>query len=383
MRHATTCGVHILIVSHHGLPHVGGVEALVDQEIKALVEQGCAVTHVTSDLLGNAETPQYPASVEVIRIPAWHGLERGARIAYPIFSPRILLVLWRTVGKADVVHVHGFIFLSSVAAIVLAALRGKPRILTDHGGIMPMASPRLNVLMKTASNTLGRITTSLANKLIAYNTRVLKDLERLAGRVDKSLFLPYPVNVDLFYPPCAADRRAARAALGWSDDRPRVLFAGRITPDKGCLLLLDAKSDRFDLVFVGPGNPDILGLPRPGVTYLPAKPQQELAKLYHAADLLVLPSIPGREGFPVVVRSALACGLKVVMSYESGYAPYRGIPNLLFCEKLSSSDLRTAIETALSMPAQPQGADKQFSLTPAEWVRRIYSGVTPTVPTTR
>jgi len=365
----------VVIVSHHALPHVGGVEVLVDQEIRALVSEGRTVTHVTSDLMGSAETPTYPADVRVVRVPAWHFLERKARLAYPLFSPSIFTTMWRAIGEADAVHVHGFIFMSSVVATLLAALRGKPVVLTDHGGIMPLSSGRLDLLMKAVSFTVGRFTTRIAKKLIAYNIRVLRDLERLSGRVDKSLFLPYPINTQLFHPPSPEERAAARRELGWSDQRPKVLFAGRITADKGCLLLLAAKSDAFDLVFVGPGNPDILELPRQGVTYLPPRSQRDLAKLYHASDLFALPSRPGREGFPIATRAALACGVKAVMSYEEGYEPYRRIPNLWFCEHLFAANLRATIEKALRAPLQRVVDDPDFGITPAEWVGRIYAGI--------
>jgi D-inositol-3-phosphate glycosyltransferase len=381
MKHSSRINRHVVIVSHHGLPHVGGVEVLVDQEIRALVADGYAVTHITSDLMGNAEAPVYPPGVHVIRIPAWHFLERKARLAYPVFSPRLIVALWRAVGKADVVHAHGFVFTSSVAALIVAAMRGKRRILTDHGGIMPMPNRTLALLMNATSSIFGRITTSLADKLVAYNMRVLGDLERLSRRSDKSLFLPYPIKSDIFKPPTSEQRAAARAQLGWTGERPTVVFAGRITPDKGCLLLLEAKSACFDLVFVGPGDPDILQLPRPGVMYLPAMPHRDLLRIYHAADLFVLPSKPGREGFPLAVREALACGLKVVMSYESGYAPYRQIPNLYFCEELSPAGLRTTIENGLQAPTRPQVHDDQFGLTPLEWIRRMYSGILPLAKT--
>lgn len=371
----------ILVVSHHGLPHVGGVEVLVDQEIRVLAEAGCEVAHVTSDLLGQGQSPSYPPQVRVIRIPAWHGLERRARLAYPIYSPRLLSVLWREVRWADVVHAHGFIFLSSVAALSLAAYFGKPRLLTDHGGIMPLATPLLDSLMQIAARAFGRWTTRQANRLVAYNRRVLNDLEYLSGTRRKSLFLPYFVNSALFHPPTPGERQRLREQLGWDDERPRVLFVGRITADKGILLLLEAHrlivahSD-IDLVICGPGDPDLLKLPRPGVIYLPPRPQAEVAELYRAADLLVLPSKPGREGFPLVVREALASGLKVVMSYEPGYAPYRAVPNLFFTDSEPRAIAQT-IEATLALPAQPPGNQPELSPTPREWLSRLYGPYVP------
>lgn len=366
-----------LIVSHHGLPHVGGVEWLVDREIRALLDAGWDVTHVTSDLLGQAEMPQYPRPIRLVRVPAWHILERRARLAYPLFAPRLWRVLWHEVGQADVVHAHGFIFLSSVAALLIARARRKPRLLTDHGGIMRFDHPFFDALMRLAAAMLGRTTCRLALKRVAYNARVLADLDRLAAGQGRSLFLPYPVDRQRFYPVSAARRQELRHQLGWPADRPKVLFVGRITPDKGILLLLQAKTAAFDLVFIGPGNPDILQLPREGVEYWPARPQAELVPFYQAADLFVLPSRPTREGFPLVVREALACGQRVVMTYEPGYEPYRVWKNLTFTAPEPAA-LRTAILTALATPPVAEDpATQDLDLAPHVWLSRLYQDLVP------
>src|SRR5262245_27447563 len=111
--------MHVLIVSHLALPHVGGVEVLVDHEIRALMAAGHQVTLVTSDGTGQAQTPIYPSSVKVQRVSAWHVLERRFHLPFPIFSPWLLVALWRAVAAADVIHIHGCMFLSSLTAAVL------------------------------------------------------------------------------------------------------------------------------------------------------------------------------------------------------------------------------------------------------------------------
>lgn len=365
--------MRVLVVSHHGLPHVGGVEVLVDAEIQALAAAGHSVVHVTSDLLGQAQAPAYPPGVRVVRVPALHLLEHTARLAYPLFHPKLWRLLEKEVRRADVVHAHGFIFLTSVAALILAKRHKKPTRLTDHGGIMPLRNPLLNFGLELAAKTLGRVTTRRADLLVAYNQRVLHDLETLAGSRRRSLFLPYPVRTDLFHPPTAQRRAALREALGWTDGRPRVLFVGRITADKGVLLLLEALAPEFELVICGPGDPNILGLPRPQVQYLPPRPQEEIAKLYQAADLLALPSRPGREGFPLVVREALACGIKVVMSYEWGYQPYRRLPNLRFAENLEPAMLRKTLLASLNQPFDSTPAPVDLCPTQEQWLARLYN----------
>jgi glycosyltransferase involved in cell wall biosynthesis len=361
----------VLVVSHHALPHIGGVELLVDKEIRALCARGRSVVLVTSAAGVPSAPAELPREVRVVRVPAWNGLERHCHLSFPIFSPRLLLRLWEEVGRCDVVHVHGLLFMSSVVALLVARLRGRPCILTDHGGIQRYGSAIATVLARVGMETIGRLSALLATRLVSFNSRITALLQRLAAP-HKTLFLPNPVDRSVFGPPSPQQRRAARQRLGWADDRRKVLFVGRLIPDKGVPLLLQATDPSYDLVFCGPGDPAILGAPLPPrVEYLPPRPQAELVSVYHAADLLVLPS--RREGFPLVVQEALVCGLPVVLSNDSGYAPYADLPGLHFCEQ-SPASIRQAVLRGLAegpAPASPELED--LCPSPDAWLDHLYA----------
>lgn len=358
--------MNVLIVSHLALPHVGGVENLVDLEIRALAAEGHRVTLVTSDGGGAGEQPTYPTSVTVVRVAAWHLLERRFGIPYPLFSPRLAWALWRELGRADAVHAHGFLFLGSAVAALFAKLRGVPSVLTDHGGAQKFASRPATVLARMGAETLGRMTTMLAGRAVAYNGRVAALLAKYRRRNDVA-FVMNPVDGERFFPPTPEERAEARRALGW-DARPRTLFVGRLIATKGVPLILAAADPSFDLVFCGPGDAGLLGpLPRAGVEYLPPRPQADLRTLYHAADVLLLPA-EVREGFPLVVQEALCCGLPVVLGYDPGFEPYRGLPGLVFTERTVDA-LRAAIRTALTPRCHPPS--RPFPTT-REWVRELF-----------
>ena len=163
-----------------------------------------------------------------------------------------------------------------------------------------------------------------------------------------------------------------------------MLFVGRLLPEKGVGLLLAARDPEFDLVFCGPGDASLLGMPLPpGVEYFPARPTAELVSLYHAADLLVVPSSL-REGFPLVIQEALACGLPVVTCHDPGYEPYRRLTSFLLCRRDVAS-LRQAIQQALGAMAKRSAKEAVPGLAemfpePQVWLECLYAGLADGAP---
>jgi glycosyltransferase involved in cell wall biosynthesis len=108
--------------------------------------------------------------------------------------------------------------------------------------------------------------------------------------------------------------------IPFSMRRKRVIFIGRISKEKGLAVLLEAwrvwGTDAPELVIVGDG-PDLLELSERfagiKVRWLgklkPLDTIEELGK----SQLLVFPSICF-EGFPMVIREALACGVPILAS---------------------------------------------------------------------
>jgi len=132
-----------------------------------------------------------------------------------------------------------------------------------------------------------------------------------------------------FGPAGPADPATAGIQPEWGG---RLLFVGRLDPDKGPVTALEALArlpDGSTLTVVGPGHAEDrlalvgraeeLGLTR--AVRFDQRPRSELAPLYREADVLVFPS-RWEEPFGLTPLEAMACGTPVVATCLGGSAEY-------------------------------------------------------------
>ncbi len=140
-----------------------------------------------------------------------------------------------------------------------------------------------------------------------------------------------PPGVDhAFFSP--GDRMGARQGLGL-DDRPTLLFVGRIQPLKGLTVAVEALSmiERRDARLVVVGGPSGEHGPAEAarvhelieerglserVTFIEPQPHHALSTLYRSADVVLVPS--RSESFGLVALEAAACGVPVVAAAVGG-----------------------------------------------------------------
>jgi glycosyltransferase involved in cell wall biosynthesis len=314
--------MRVLFASHYALPHLGGIEVAVDAVARVLAARGHDVCHVASRARrAGEEEGAEPDGYRVLRVPALNVQEERLGVPYPVFAPSLLPILRREVARADVVHAHGVLYQSAALALWLARVApGRPvRAVTEHVGHVDYASPVLDAAQRAAFATIGRAAARSAEGIVVLNDKVEAEMRALApGRLIARIH--NGVDGGRYRPPEPGERERLRAALGW-DERPRVLFVGRLVAKKGldhALAAALAASGAWELVVVGPGEPP-RGTP-PGVELLGAVAPARAAELYRAADAFLLPS--RGEGFPITAQEAMASGLPVVLADEPGYAPY-------------------------------------------------------------
>jgi len=316
--------MRVLFVSHYATPHIGGIETVIRALRRELRKRGHEVVHVASSASHLSSEALGYDDEGVIRVPALNVLEDRLGVPYPIFSPRLGRVLAREIARADVVHAHGLLYMSSVLALRWAKLRrggarGPVRVLTEHVGHVPYESALLDRVESMAIGSVGRLSVRAAETVIVLNRKVEAEIEAL-GPHGPIVPIPNGIDTTLFRPAMNGERLALRRELGW-DDTPRVLFVGRLVAKKGldtALAATAAADGAFRLVVAGPGPLQPQGIR--GVDVLGPIPSERVAELYRAADALLLPS--RGEGFPVAVQEAMASGLPVVMTNDPSYARY-------------------------------------------------------------
>jgi glycosyltransferase involved in cell wall biosynthesis len=259
-------------------------------------------------------------SLDVRVIPL--AIER--RIA-PWLDLRALAALRRLFVHERFDAVHSYSPKGGLLAMLAARLSGVPvRIHTFTGQVWANRTGAMRLLLKTAD----RVTARCAN-LVLVDSISQRDFIRREGVIPPSRRCEVPgggsisgVNLNRFKPDPEA-RRRVRRDLGVSDDAVLLVYAGRLTRDKGVLDLARAfatvafRNPALHLVLVGPDEENVT----PGIRsiagdhadrlrfhdYTPA-PERFLA----AAEILCLPSY--REGFGVVIIEAAACGVPAVAS---------------------------------------------------------------------
>lgn len=166
---------------------------------------------------------------------------------------------------------------------------------------------------------------------IAGTERAAKALHQLGYRGPLAIVPQFGVDLDRFRP-SAAHRRERRATLGIGEDTMVVGFAGRLVPEKGVGVLVEALTQlpAAHLVILGEGRERarLASLAaRSGldgrVRFAGRQPSWDMAGWLPAFDVLVLPSLTTThwaEQFGRVLVEAMACGVPVVGS-DSGEIP--------------------------------------------------------------
>lgn len=288
----------------------GGVGTHVRSIVPSLVTAGADVTvcgpRATDELFGfsGGGARFIPVQISAGLAPAADARAAGA--------------LRRALAGTELVHAHGL-----RAGLVTAAARrlaggGAPSVLTLHNALQDGGGLRRRVLEQ-----LERVTVREADVVLAASADLAENARRLGARDVRFA----PVSA----PPLPAPTRTrteVREELGIVDDRALVVAVGRLHPQKGYDVLLDAVARWSTDSRVRPAPLVVVAGDGPLHGELAARVQRELlpvtllgrrddvADLLGAADLCVLPS--RWEARSLTAQEALRAGTPLVATRAGG-----------------------------------------------------------------
>jgi glycosyltransferase involved in cell wall biosynthesis len=270
---------------------------------------------------------------------------RPARDAATVARLRGWLATWRP----DVVHAHGVrAGALSAVAIVLLRRAARPRLVVTVHNAPPDGHAAAAVHAQ-----LERVCARRADLVLCASADLLARL-RARGAADAEQF---DVPAAPGRPPTATEVAAARRELS-ADGRPIVFAAGRLAPQKGLDVLIDAAAHWRDrdprpvTVIAGDGpladslRARAAGLADGDVRLL--GPRSDVPALLGAADVVVVPS--RWEARALIVQEAMYAGRPVVASRVGGIPDLTGAGALLVPPG-DPAALAAAVTAVLDQPA--------------------------------
>jgi glycosyltransferase involved in cell wall biosynthesis len=235
----------------------------------------------------------------------------------------------------------------------------------------------------------GAETLAAAEVVYAGSEHIRNVLEEVCGHVDRVEIVPPGVDVDEFRPepreealaalleearadppnPGGADERlpdelnAGRFARFFADERPTVVYFGKLIENKGVQVLLEAMAGldaRAVVVGFGDFREQLEALAPVGTLFTGALEHRHLRHLLPLCDVAVVPSI-FPEAFGMVAAEAAAAGVLPVVSAHSGLAEVAaglgGEVGAEFAPLLSfpagdAAALRERLAAILALPAE-------------------------------
>ncbi len=337
----------VLIVSHYAMPHVGGIEQVVQKNAMAFSEKDFFVNHIATASFGEKKgLVKVNKNLNVIRFPAFTFAEKKLNIPFPLIGVSSIISIWNFVKKADIVHVHDVFYQICWIASFFAWLQNKPVFLTQHVAIVEHKSKIVMITQKIVYGFFGKLIFNYSKKIIVYNKNVYDFL--LEYNVDKNKIIETKNGIDLklFKKIPNEEKVKIKNKYGVDKDKPVVLFVGRLVSKKGYDIVYFAHSEKYNTVFVGEGDVPDEWRKRKGVYFLGNRSENELSEIYGMADVFVFPS--QGEIFTLTMQEAMAAGLPVITTKDSAYDKYDLDNGGISFVNLDTDSLKKEIEKIIS-----------------------------------
>ncbi len=316
----------LCIVTHTFLPHVGGIEKVVYEQCKRLMQkhfEPIVVTH------RNYTDKNYV--FDGIKVRCYDSVNIGFRLGIPYAIPQItsLKTFLESIKSSDLIHVHGHPYLSSLLAAKIAKRYGKPLVLTQHNTFIEYESSFWDHVEWLNDYAVGKQVLKEADKIVVVSNATRNYVLSLETDPEKIHVLHNGVDLNRFRP-LSGVKDEIKKKLGISKDSSVVLTVRRIVYKNGIDTLIESAKKAIkknpNLVFLVVGKGPDFEKVKEKIEQLEMQKNfrltgfvsdEDLPFYYNAADFFVLPSKSG-EGLPLVALEAMACGVPVIATNVGG-----------------------------------------------------------------
>jgi D-inositol-3-phosphate glycosyltransferase len=337
MRSLAVLSMHTSPLAQPGTGDGGGMNVYVRELSAALARTG-----VECDVYTRAWSDTLPATIRVEPGLRVHHVPSGPLAPVPKealpglveeFTEGVLARMTSGCGIPDAIHAN--YWLSGMAGHVLKHELELPLVSTFHtlDRVRAEASPEDVGAAEPARRAEAEAhVIGCSDAVLASCSVEASQISELYGAEPSRIEIVAPGVNHAFFSP--GYRPQARRALGLPEDRPVLLFVGRIQPLKGTRVAVEALArleNRHDAVLVvigGPSGPrgedelarlhalvEQFGL-QASVRFVPPQGHEMLSTYYRSADICLVPS--RSESFGLVALEAAACGTPVVASAVGG-----------------------------------------------------------------
>lgn len=336
--------MRILISSvYHFSQYLGGNERHAHAVASELARRHHQVTYLSS-----TPPPTQALPYSYLQLPIWHFMGKPLP-SLSWLRPTPLLPL-------DLHHAFG----SGLPLLALSLALKPHHVPSLH--LFAAPSYPTQTYLKLGNYLERRLLTNTASALITTSP---KNRDYLATHLPTLPHYLIPLFVDpIFFQDLNLNRTQARQLLKLPLNTPLLLFIGRLDhhhPYKGLPILLSAclkLKFPFHLLIIGSGNLYatyknlIAHSPlKPRVIWRPSVSDQDLPAYYRSADLTLLPSTTGAEGFGLVLIESMAVKTATLTTTAIGLSPWLIKSHLSYLVPPNDSlALARQIEFALHQP---------------------------------
>lgn len=361
----------------------GGIEEYAYSVIRAQRAEGNVVTIATTGGPDAGATDGGWAPVM--------SLESKMILDRPIVTdPQAYLRLWRAVRSSDVTHLHMPFPLVEVFVAFAARVAGRPLVVTYHmDAVVDESIPGRTTrkihrwIERVYALVSARPTVELASR-VCTNTAAYARESRILQHVPEKV-LPVHQGIDQRKFQCLDPQRARALReryLGGTYARLAV-FVGRFVPYKGIEYLIGAAERLRDqpvkFVLGGKGplwdevDREVRARALTNVELIGFVPDDDLANLFYAADVVVSPSVSMLESTPITLLYATALGTRVIGTSIGGTEesiPSDGARGAIVAPR-DVDELTHALRTMLSQSGQhyPAQVPRFWSDVAADYTR--------------